>query len=257
MNEAQRARYDVEKDLNDLELYCEGNDCFDFDPSIAFQLTNKHKDSQAFEIFSDEDMDGICEKLPSDDEDCPDRHDLDVLKSLHDADFKDYSSRLINAKNEKKSYQFLRVPNCTGKMRLVKKSTVVWFCESNFKRLSNDRNFRIRGPIAYSPNRQTIIETVEAKEKVEIGNWAIFRTCPGSAIRGDKISERHLLGRVLGFAELNSAKKSKYEILQWVRGTSDEIGVICHWYRLIRERQSFTVSLRRHSIEWNRCLTKT
>lgn len=54
---------------------------------------------------------------------------------------------------------------------------------------------------------------------------------------------------MLGFAELNSPKKSKYEILQWVRGTSDEIGVICHWYRLIRERQSFTGSIRKVAVD--------
>lgn len=146
-----KARCDAEKDLNDLELYCEGNDCFDFDPSIAFQLSNKHKDSQAFEIFSDEDMDGICEKLPSDDEDCSDRHDLDVLKSLHDADFKDYSSRLINAKNEKKSYQFLRVPDCTGKIRLVKNRPSFGFVNQILNVSAMTETFALEGPLHIHP----------------------------------------------------------------------------------------------------------
>ena len=132
---------------------------------------------------------------------CPDWHDFDVLKSIHGVDFKDYSSRLINAKNEKKSYQFLRIPDLSGKMRLVKKSTVVWFCETSFKRLSNDRTFRVRGPTPHSPNRDLVVDTVESKEKLDVGNWAIFRTTPGSSISGIRLTVNYLLGRVIGFIE--------------------------------------------------------
>lgn len=84
-------------------------------------------------------------------------------------------------------------------MRLVKKSTVVWFCETSFKRLSNDRKYRVRRPTPHSPNRKTVFDTVECKETLDVGNWAIFRTTPGSAIRGVSLAEteKHLLGRVI------------------------------------------------------------
>jgi len=58
-------------------------------------------------------------------------------------------------------------------MRLVKKSTVVWFCETSFKRLSNDRKFRVRGPTPHSPNRKTVVDTVECNETLDVGNRTI------------------------------------------------------------------------------------
>ncbi len=132
---------------------------------------------------------------------------------------KDYSRRLINAKNEKKSYHFLRIPDLSGKMRLVKKFTVVWFCETSFKRLSYDRLFRVRGPTPHSPNRDIVVYTVESKEKLEVGNWANFCTTPGSSIRGIILIENYLIGRVIGFAKLDSSKKSYSEILQWKKSS--------------------------------------
>ena len=226
-------------------------DTFHFDPSIAFAddrnpTANSHSKDKSAD-YEDE-SDG-CLELPSDEEECPDRHDFDVLKSIHGVDFKDYSSRLINAKNEKKSYQFLRIPDLSGKMRLVKKSTVVWFCETSFKRLSNDRTFRVRGPTPHSPNRDLVVDTVESKEKLDVGNWAIFRTTPGSSISGIRLTENYLLGRVIGFAELDSSKKSNSEILQWKKSSSEKIGVLCHWYRLNREKQSFTGAITKLAVD--------
>jgi hypothetical protein len=154
---------------------CGGKDCFNFDASIAFSDRNPTQNSTNTTEYED-DSDGY-QELTSDEEECPDQHDFDFLKG-------------------KKFYQFLRIPDGNGKMRLVKNSTVVWFCETSLKRLSNDRIYRVREPTPHSPNRKTVVDTVECNETLDVGNWVIFCSTPGSAVRGVSLTEtkQHLFG---------------------------------------------------------------
>lgn len=136
---SKQAKEDATRDLNNLRVCVDGSyKCFDFDNRLAYsvcsgQNTSKVKSNDA--EHNDRDDSEEIEMLESeiDDEDENDWHDMDILRSIHETDFKDFSHKvtetvvsvnesLINATAVfEKSKQFLQVPDWNGKLWLVKK----------------------------------------------------------------------------------------------------------------------------------------
>lgn len=244
------ARTDAEHQLNKLGVYSKGKNRFDFDSSLkAVSTTNDQGDADSCYADDQAEEPEARPERPDfhEEEDMPDSHDLDVLRSIHEAEFRDYSSKLINAKKTAMSHHFLNIPGSTGAMRLVRKSTIVWFCENNVRRLSNDRNFRVRSSIPHAQRKKMAVKVIERRDSVKIGDWGIFKTCPDSFVLSD-ISEDFLLGRAISFSHLSQANRKPDSVIwEWDEGATD-VGVLCDWYSLSKEGCTFTGSMKQLSV---------
>ena len=101
----------------------------------------------------------------------------------------------------------------------------MWFLEEGVRRLSNDRNFRVRHSAPYVERAKLIVKVVELRQ-IRIGDWIVFKTDP----KEKKIAQKFLLGRVISLSLLKGTKKEMGKVLwYWEEGTKD-VGVLCHWY---------------------------
>lgn len=98
------------------------------------------------------------------------------------------------------------------------------------KKMSSDRNLKLRQLLSFPDAQKLIVKTVEERKIVRVGDWFLFQTLSGS-----KRDYLFLLGRVLQFMS-ESKKKTQ---LEWQRGTDlgtdkkvdEDIAVICTWYQ--------------------------
>lgn len=100
----------------------------------------------------------------------------------------------------------------------MKKTNIVWFLENSVRKLSNDRTLRVMQSASITERKQNIIKKVE-RRKVQIGEWCVFKEEDGL---------NFFVGRVLLFALLNNAKKSRS--IWEDDGTPSKIGALCSWY---------------------------
>ncbi len=142
--------------------------------------------------------------------------DIAVLSSLSLAELKDFSSESFS-----KSSQFIEVKGKDGVPKLLRKSSVVWFLESNVQKLSSDRNFRVRQPNAYNHTSRIIVRV--EKEIIFPGDWCIFN-------REDR--NGYLVGNVLLLSHLDGRKEPIYSWKSSAEMNGENVGALCNWFTL-------------------------
>ncbi len=231
----------AKKKMNDLGIILDGGDKnnFAFDRSYGRRLKqNKITETE----LQDEDEEDQHEEFTfngEEEEDEHDNHDLQVLRSLHQANFMDFSGKNLPSDgddpNEDLSKSgFVKLPDSDGNIRLVKKSTLCWFLENGIRKMSNDRVLRVRQLASFADTRRLVVRQVEDRVIVRIGDWCLFKT-----LSDQKKSYRFLLGRVIQFSALKTttSQKKKRSIYEWEKGTPD-IGVNCTWYKFDGQKVS-------------------
>jgi hypothetical protein len=175
------------------------------------------------------------EKGNSSDETECDSYDLQVLSSLHQANFKDLSERIsaqtvtIPITEETQGSQrssvetsvkpahcgFVNISDSEGNIRLVPKKTICWFLENGINKMSNDRVLRIRQLASFTDTRKLIVNQVELKNVVRIGDLCLFKTLPDS-----KLVFRFLLVRVIHFKDSSLSDRTNRNrcIYEWKLG---------------------------------------
>ncbi|KAI9557260.1 hypothetical protein GHT06_017083 [Daphnia sinensis] len=235
-----KVKGDAEMDLNGLGVAVDGEMCFDFDSKLVRRIVNSNEE----EIVDDCEE---CEPLSSDneDEDEHDRHDMDVLRTFNDADFLEFCTWQSKSSQERpnseqsctsiESTAFVQIPYTSGNiLRLSKQFDCMVFREG-VRRLSNDRNLRVRHNARCVECAKLIVKIVE-RRKIRIGDWIVFKTEP----KEKEIAEKFLLGRVMSLSLLKGTKKEMAEVLwEWDEDTKD-VGVLCHWYICERKEKELT-----------------
>lgn len=210
----KRALQDAESELNLLGVLLDDNDreCFKYDPRLAVSSNISELEDIAVPQTDDCDQADFEREDEIDNElDESDRHDIEMLKIIFDAEFPDFINRLSASVTKQKTVdplslplektQFVKIPDKNSQLRIVKKSAIVCFLEHGVRRLSNDRTYRVRVTAPYVQRRQLIVKAVE-KRIVRIGDWCVFKTeddCP--------LPYLFLLGSVLSFSLLVGSKK--------------------------------------------------
>lgn len=242
----KRALQDAKSELNKLGVLVDSPDkeCFKYDPRLA--PTSSHSASEDItgpqvDDCDDTESESVGESQQDDADnamDERDRQDIEILNLLFDADLPDFSHRLSAAQTKNgtvdpfsialESTQFVRIPDKNKKLRIVKKSAIVWFLECGVRRLSNDRTYRVRATSPYIQRQHLIVKSVK-KTVVRIGDWAIFETeedCP--------LQNLFFLGRVLSFSILTGNKKElEKRVWEWdPDGEEANVGALCIWYEV-------------------------
>lgn len=238
----KRALQDAKSELNLLGVFLDDSyrECFKYDPRLAVSsniseledITGPQTDDCDQADFEREDeIDGELDER--------DRHDIEMLNILFEAEFPDFTNRLSVAKTKQKTVdplslplektQFVKIPDKYSQLRIVKKSVIVWFLEHGVRRLSNDRTYRVRVASPYVQRQHLIVKAVE-KRIVRIGDWCVFKIeddCP--------LPYLFLLGRVLSFSLLVGRKKElDKRILEWeYDGDQKNVGALCIWYQVV------------------------
>ena len=204
----KKALKDAEEELKKLGVECDGKGKYLFDSRLASSSS-----------CQDSDLVDECDEAPrneedgasasganiyaASDEECEDydRHDFEVLRSLHEVDLRDFSQKMGNACDKNfgtllsKSKHFVAIADVNGNVRIVKKSCIVWYLECNVRKLSNDRILRVQLQTPYLDRQKLIVKSVERRQKLRMGDWAIFMTEDGSGL-----SQKFLLGRTISFS---------------------------------------------------------
>ena len=251
----KKALKDAEEELKKLGVECDGKGKYLFDSRLASssscqdsdlvdecdEAPRNEEDGASAESSSGENIDAAS------DEECEDydRHDFEVLRSLHEVDLRDFSQKMGNACDKNfgtllsKSKHFVAIADVNGNVRIVKKSCIVWYLECNVRKLSNDRILRVQLQTPYLDRQKLIVKSVERRQKLRMGDWAIFMTEDGSGL-----SQKFLLGRTISFSVLKgTAQELKKRIWEWDEGVPD-IGVLCAWYEIECKNRKITGSLK-------------
>lgn len=121
-----KAKGDAEKDLNQLGVAVDGEKCFDFYSKLVRRIVNSNEEEMVDECEE-------CEPLSSENEedDEHDQHDMDVLRTVHDADFREFHRWQSKSSEERpnseqsctsiESTAFVQIPDASGNIRIVKK----------------------------------------------------------------------------------------------------------------------------------------
>ena len=74
-------------------------------------------------------------------EDDVDSHDIQILDSFKDVFLKDYAARFQTDSSEKdfENGPFLKITGPAGETRVFKKSSLLWYLQTEFKKQSSDR----------------------------------------------------------------------------------------------------------------------
>ena len=149
---------------------------------------------------------------------CDDPHDREILSSLETANLFDYSHCVSDRNLE--STAFVYVP-CAGGNRVIKKTSLAWYCEMSVRGLSNDRTLRVMQTASFSDRQKAIVKQVGC-QRVTIGDWCVFDSVTGN---------ERFLGRVLSFSYINSPKKS-FSLYEWEKESvkSKPLEALCVWY---------------------------
>ena len=238
----KRALQDAKSELNLLGVLLDDSyrECFKYDPRLAVSSNISELEDIAGPQTDDCDQADFEREDEIDGElDERDRHDIEMLNILFEAEFPDFTNRLSVAKTKQKTVdplslplektQFVKIPDKYSQLRIVKKSVIVWFLEHGVRRLSNDRTYRVRVASPYVQRQHLIVKAVE-KRIVRIGNWCVFKIeddCP--------LPYLFLLGRVLSFSLLVGRKKElDKRILEWeYDGDQKNVGALCIWYQVV------------------------
>jgi len=228
---------------------------FSFDPVYGKRLRNNLILDD--ELQDDEEDTPLVDYSSDGDEPEDDDHGLQVLKSLHQASFRDFGetvdttqsdpSELLCKSLESTNHQFVSLPDSDGRIRRVKKSTLCWFLESNIPKMSNDRLLRVRQLASFVDSRSLIVKKVEHRTVIRIGDWCLFKTLPDANhdLHSDLRHLRFLLGRVIQFkATASSSSSSSARIHQWEKGTKN-VGVNCTWYRFDNQHKGSKIIAQR------------
>ena len=103
-----------------------------------------------------------------------DRHDFEVLSSLHEVDLRDFSQKFWNACDLNfgtllsKSKHFLPLLMSMGTCALLKEL----YRECNVKKLNNDGILRVQLQTHYLDRQKLIEKSVERRTKVIMEGWA-------------------------------------------------------------------------------------
>ncbi|KAK4009280.1 hypothetical protein OUZ56_018396 [Daphnia magna] len=247
--------------MNKLGVILTGKDStnFSFCPLLGRRIRNNIIPENDFQDSDDDENPIEGDNLSDETE--SDSYDLQVLRSLHQASFKDFSERLSHqsftiplpegnqssngaaaegAKEKFSPSAFVNILDLEGNTRLVQKTTICWFLGSGFRKMSNDRILRVRQLATFADTRKLIVNKVEFRNVVRIDDWCLFKILPDS-----KQGFRFLLGRVIQF-KANSrwtdrTNRNRF-IYEWKFGTAD-VGVNCTWYRFDGQaKKSKTIS---------------
>jgi len=214
---------------------------FSFDAAYGQRLRNNLILED--ELQDDEEDTPLVDYSSDGDEPEDDDHGHQVLKSLHQANFREFGDTVDSTPSdpselskrrqcsEPSNSQFVGLPDSDGRIRRVKKSTLCWFLESNIPKMSNDRVLRVRQVASFVNSHNLITKKVEQSTVIRIGDWCLFKTLPDSNQdpHSDLHNLRFLLGRVIQFKATDSSR-SNVRIHQWEQGTKN-VGVNCTWYR--------------------------
>ncbi|KAK4028127.1 hypothetical protein OUZ56_017305 [Daphnia magna] len=180
-NELKKCQQIAKQKMNKLGVILTGKDVtnFSFCPSYGQQITKN--------TFRDNDLEeSDDEENPLDDDSSDeifDSYDLQVLHSLHQVNFRDFSKRLSaqsvaiplsleNQSSERTSVgaaakvapsAFVKISDSEANVRIVQKKTVCWFLESGLKKISNDRILRVRQLATFVDVRKLIYNFISAQ----------------------------------------------------------------------------------------------
>ena len=201
-----KAKNDACSVLQQLGVLVDGVSQFTFDSRLFIHLS-----SSTISVDEQDELEEICHEEVDEEEDDVDGHDIDLLNTLSQIDFKDFTNKVehstfMSRRIEEGNGPFVQILGPQKQIRYVKKSTIVWFFESGMKKMSNDRTQRFL-QMSNLAHRKPLIVREIGKQKVRPGDWCIFR-----AQRGDK---KHLdgldflLGRVISFQKLKGSKSDR------------------------------------------------
>ena len=83
------------------------------------------------------------------------------MRSIQSANLKDYSNLTTNNYSSFENSPFVKIHSEDGSIRLIKKSSIVWYLESGVKKLSNDRLLRVMQSVSFTEQNKHFIEKVE------------------------------------------------------------------------------------------------
>lgn len=204
----------AKKKMNELGVIIEGKDLvnFAFCPSYGKKLrSNTILERESEYLFAEDECLDEDSLIPPD---CyetdpyeiePDQHDIEVLNSIQQADFKDYSEKLSDV-DSGSNFAFLKISDSNGNIRLVQKTTLCWFLEEQTRKMSNDRVLRVRQLTSFPESQRLVVRKVEERKTIRIGDWCIFRTVKDKRFL-------FLLGRVLQFQSLSNT--NPYPIFEY------------------------------------------
>ena len=165
-----------------------------------------------------------------DDEDCEENTEepvsvdrVNLLRSIQSANLKDYSNITTNNYSSFENSPFVKIHSEDGSIRLIKKSSIVWYLESGVKKLSNDRRLRVMQSVSFTEQNKHIIKQVEKRAKIQVGDYCVFQCSDNS---------KFLIGRVISFAfEFNTNKS--VPMWEWDAGSrqSEKICALCNLYK--------------------------
>ena len=197
--------------INDLGIKLTGKD------PVNFSFSSKYGNKIRINTICQDDLEDDDEEdeQPGDDDDCheteaeQDPYDLEVLRSLQHADLRDFTDIFKDLSTS--SFAFVQLADAEGNLRLVQIKTLCWFLETQMKKMSNDRNLKVRQLLSFPEAQKLLVKKVEESKIVRIGDWCLFQTLSGS-----KRDYLFLLGRVLQFKSFFGSKQKT--LFEWQRG---------------------------------------
>ncbi|XP_077255597.1 uncharacterized protein LOC143893755 [Temnothorax americanus] len=133
---------------------------------------------------------------------------------------------------------FTIVTDSYGKELIVRKSSICWLLSKNSCKLSSDRLQRVRESelTTYIQKSRFAQRNDEYKkcDEIFIGDWCLFKRLN---------NKKCYIGHILSFAYTNGKTKGKmWKSIEYSKsfakteGNSKDIGVLCHWYKIDRDR---------------------
>ena len=235
--EVERAKSDATAALVTLGVEVDGDEQYLFSANLPDSTIQQ-------QAATDEDTDETddCEEIQlldePEEEDDVDSHDIQVLDSLKEVILKNYAVRFptdLSLKNLENG-PFLQVTGPAGETRIFKKSSLLWYYQTEFKKQSADRDRRFMQSASLTIRKALIVKEV-ARNKVRPGDWCVFKAEDDDlkVLSGLKF----MLGRVISLGALEGTKTQlATSIWSWEQGTeeNDNVGALCIWYKFIATR---------------------
>ena len=70
--------------------------------------------------------------------------------------------------------------NAEGNLRLFQIRALCWFLETQMKKMSSDRNLKVRQLLSFPDAQKLLVRKVEERKVVRIGDWCLFKCLPGA-----------------------------------------------------------------------------
>ena len=168
----ERAKKDATAALAQLGVMVDGDEQFFFDERLSAKLSDLIVRQQTTDEYTDETDD--CEEIrllkePEEDYDV-DSHDIQVLDSFKDIFLKDYATRFQTDSSLKdfENGPFLKITGPAGETRIFRKSSLLWYLQTEFKKQSSDRARRFIQSANLTIRKSLVVKEV-ARTKVRPG----------------------------------------------------------------------------------------